>query len=84
MYWKIYFGEYKESWCIECCKTLIKNKIEIIQKEYCSIMVKTDMPYTDILNICLNYDVANITPCRMENFKERIIKQWEIMKNKQK
>lgn len=84
MYWKVNFSEYRSHLCINCCKALIEKEIDIVKKEYNSIIIKTDMPYTDILNICLRYDVINIIPCHMKNFKERIMQEWETMKNKQK
>ena len=78
MYWKINFNYSCK--CLSCCAELIKNKIEIIKKNEYSIIIKTDRSYMNILDICIGYDVVNIKPYFIRNWREK----WETMKNKQK
>ena len=77
MYWKINFSNHPDR-CIRCCKQLIEKKIDIIQKKYDVIIVKTDVSYTDLLNICLYYDVINVKSCYIRNWLERNFKNGQL------
>jgi hypothetical protein len=71
MFYKITFNHHYD--CIKGGNALIKCDFEFVKKNYYSFIIKTDKSYSDILAICINYDVESIKKCYIRNLFCKVV-----------